>query len=560
AGVINLKLDEAGIRNTWLRKPGGIAEFYGTRAAGLGLGGSALAQTISNTTIASIDATARVRTGAAGVLLVKADEEVNTIEIAEAAGKSGLVGVSGTVSRLVHQSVTRAEVVSGAILTGGAVDVTAHSDANHTSILGGVQVARSVGAGVTVGVTEIGRVVEAVIGRRQSVFQRESVDGALDSIAINGHGFATGDEVVYRNASGSDAALGGLTSDQHYFVIAVDGDHFTLAATAADAVAGLAIGLDPDSSSSYHMIERAGAVGSGSTINVASIALNASATGAILSVSVAGAVASNSPVPTNGNLSATQTAQLAVAKNAFALAGDVAVNTEFDVARAYINDPGTISVAPQGALSLTAENTTNIRSVAGAASGAQASFGVAVGLAGSSSNNLIKMMTGASIDEAVIDRAGIVTLSATRRGEALAIAASLSAGSGVATGAITGSSALNNVDTWTRADVLGAHVTASQLDITATDTSKVIAGAGGLAGGKSGLNPLQGLIPSPKAAGLALGVSVGTNSIHSEIGASVRSQSTVSLTGHLMAEAIAAGTAEAYTFGGSVMLGALSAS
>jgi 6-phosphogluconolactonase (cycloisomerase 2 family) len=71
-------------------------------------------------------------------------------------------------------------------------------------------------------------------------FNSSAVSG--NEITAANHGFVTGQQIVY---TAGNQAIGGLASGQTYYVIAVDANHFELATSAANAAAGVAIGLDP---------------------------------------------------------------------------------------------------------------------------------------------------------------------------------------------------------------------------------------------------------------------------------------------------------------------------
>jgi len=71
-------------------------------------------------------------------------------------------------------------------------------------------------------------------------FASESVDPGTDVLTIPGHGHKTGSKVKYTVASG---AIGGLTSGQSYFVIALNSNTLRLALSATNALAGRAIDL-----------------------------------------------------------------------------------------------------------------------------------------------------------------------------------------------------------------------------------------------------------------------------------------------------------------------------
>ena len=64
---------------------------------------------------------------------------------------------------------------------------------------------------------------------------------AAETITITGHGYSTGNPVIYSNGSGT--TLAGLTHDTTYYVIKVDANTIKLATTASNAVGGTAINL-----------------------------------------------------------------------------------------------------------------------------------------------------------------------------------------------------------------------------------------------------------------------------------------------------------------------------
>lgn len=74
---------------------------------------------------------------------------------------------------------------------------------------------------------------ESEVTRLQAELQAQRL-AASTSIHIAGHGFATGDAVVYHNL-GTGLALGGLVEGQTYYLVRVDADNLSLAKTRADA-------------------------------------------------------------------------------------------------------------------------------------------------------------------------------------------------------------------------------------------------------------------------------------------------------------------------------------
>lgn len=68
------------------------------------------------------------------------------------------------------------------------------------------------------------------------------INTTAETIAIPGHGFQTGDAVLYTKTADS-TAVGGLTTATTYYVIRVSGDSIKLATSASNATAGTAINL-----------------------------------------------------------------------------------------------------------------------------------------------------------------------------------------------------------------------------------------------------------------------------------------------------------------------------
>ncbi|WJZ48558.1 ALK tyrosine kinase receptor [Actinomycetia phage DSL-LC01] len=70
---------------------------------------------------------------------------------------------------------------------------------------------------------------------------RFTVDLTQSTVKIPSHGFITGTEVTY--SDGGETSIGGLTDGTHYYVITVNRDYLKLAATSADAEAGVSLAL-----------------------------------------------------------------------------------------------------------------------------------------------------------------------------------------------------------------------------------------------------------------------------------------------------------------------------
>ena len=70
---------------------------------------------------------------------------------------------------------------------------------------------------------------------------RTSVDLTQNIIKVVSHGFNTGTEITYSN--GGDTSIGGLTNNEHYYVIVVNKDWIRLAASEIDANSGVPLTL-----------------------------------------------------------------------------------------------------------------------------------------------------------------------------------------------------------------------------------------------------------------------------------------------------------------------------
>ncbi|CAN5310678.1 hypothetical protein BH11PLA2_BH11PLA2_26940 [soil metagenome] len=167
AGNVKLELDPARAKDIvreFKKNGSSPISLISNQAGRVGLGGSALYQSIDTTTTAHIDSGAKVRTGSAGGLTVDAKEQGVSLSIVQAGGASGTFGVSGSVSVLEHTSQTTATLANGVKITGGPIAVTASSDLNYYNLAGATQVAGVVGVGASGAVTRVNRETNALIG------------------------------------------------------------------------------------------------------------------------------------------------------------------------------------------------------------------------------------------------------------------------------------------------------------------------------------------------------------------------------------------------------------
>lgn len=78
------------------------------------------------------------------------------------------------------------------------------------------------------------------------------VDTSTDEITVTGHGWSTGDEVIYYDNGGT--ALGGVTDGGTYYIIVVDANTVKLATSAANATAGTDVDITSKPSSENHIL------------------------------------------------------------------------------------------------------------------------------------------------------------------------------------------------------------------------------------------------------------------------------------------------------------------
>ncbi|MCA9392860.1 MAG: leukotoxin LktA family filamentous adhesin [Candidatus Omnitrophica bacterium] len=155
-----------------------LSGVFGLKGIGVGggkagVGGAYLQNEYRSVVEAVIDNSAQVY---ADKLKVRADSEARTIAIAEAGGKAGQYGVSGTFSYLDVDNDVLALIDDGAAITTGAgawneagddsenVIVEARDEAQLYNVSGGITKGGAVGVGFTISLSDIDRNTQAVIG------------------------------------------------------------------------------------------------------------------------------------------------------------------------------------------------------------------------------------------------------------------------------------------------------------------------------------------------------------------------------------------------------------
>ncbi|UCD79969.1 MAG: LEPR-XLL domain-containing protein, partial [Desulfobacterales bacterium] len=260
-----------------------------------GVGAGADVGVITKDTQAFIGPAAIVQANNDVTVLAVSTEDI--LSISASASGGGWGAIAGSASVYTMDNTTRAFIAGGATITDGAtvsagdsVLVSAFNDTEIDLIAGNISGAGTLAIGASAGVTVIDKLTESFIGQNTRVTAEGSGDGvtantgqfnvgtdtdsgsedfldvspaAFDRSAVNddentiqlnsGHGFTTGQAVVYW--SGEGESIGGLVDGETYYAI-VDGNKVGLAETRENAQLGLAINLDPSvGSDTGHTLE-----------------------------------------------------------------------------------------------------------------------------------------------------------------------------------------------------------------------------------------------------------------------------------------------------------------
>ena len=429
------------------------------------LGASVAVFTYSN------DVRANVSTGVslyADSLEVNAKTQVLSVDVVASGGKSKEKGFNGAFCWTEVNNNTIAQIDGGSTLIIGSnlIDgtdksllVNAQDKMGIFSIIGGVAVSNSIGAGVSAGVNKVKRNTSAAIGKADNqppdANTNITVSGNTAVTANNDGGiwaFSLAAAVVTQEPAptSSPPAPSAPTSDP-------TSDQFD---------AGDQIKLvKPDDTSSEVPMEKVSTESTSTTTQTQTAQSNTT----------------------------DSTGKGQQGKSGFAFAGDVAVNLIEDNVKAYINTAGKINTKQ---LSVTAVNDTDVISASGAAAFVTSSAqGTSAGIAGSFSYNKLTGVTEAFITgkNSVLNQTLSLTttgltLDAQRSGLLIAVTAGGSSAASKDGYAIAGSVSINSISNTTTSYITGIIGTTTAASVSATDKSSmwVVAGAAAL-GGKAGI-------------------------------------------------------------------------
>ncbi|MCA9171041.1 MAG: hypothetical protein KDB23_25380, partial [Planctomycetales bacterium] len=418
---------------------------------------------------------------------------------------------------------------------GSDVIVTAHSDAHiNTVTIAGALTTAIGGGGGGIGVNfagagsgsgnSINNTVEALVVGSRVISEHGQVDLlATDNSQINADAGAVAVSlaIAQNNSTSVNATLG--------------------ASVAVNDVSNIVRAAITSSESGTSSLVTAGGVGPNSGVLV-----SASSNSKIDALTLGGAVAAGQG--TSGGAS-------------FAIAGAGSYNTINKFVEATIdNDAGTTVTASEGAINVSALDTSRINADAGGvaiAVGASSSGGTGVGgtIGFSTAINEINNHVLAHIDNTSVTAASGVTISAreTAKIDALTLGGAVGVGAGGAAGvgvAGAGAGSGNTVHNEVKAFVVNGSVETTSGDFTAAaqDNSSIIANGGGL-------GIAVGAGTSGAGVGASLGVAFSENNVSNEVQAFAENAS-ITAAGNVSLSAAEGATIKALSLGGAVAVGA----
>ncbi len=356
----------------------------------------------------------------------------SVLNLVRPATKSQGSSVGGTYGGITYNNATRAYIDDGAVVTAGQdVDVTANSSNFTINVIESGGQAHDFGVSGAVGVNSFNNRALAYIEDEATVTVGNdlTVDAAHDVFGLN----ITG---TVQNADNVGFGASVTVNEQDNQTLAFIGDRNT---------ANLGVG---------------GTVTAGNSIMV-----DATSTGKLFGISIAGTLASGSSTTTPGvptddpddpldgeslaNLFGEDPAQTTQQRSGIGISGDVSINDINDTTHAYISDG--VMVTADGAVTVNAENNAFMLSVAGAAALelSRASSGVAI--AGSFTLNDIDRDVQAFTQDAVLT-VGSLAIAADNDDTLLSVTAG-AAGTRRGAAAVVGSANVNLLDTTVRAGI-----------------------------------------------------------------------------------------------------------
>ncbi len=530
-----------------------ITGLGGTNESGkYGIGGAGIVNDFNSHTEATIRRGAMVRTGADKKLDVNADEDLFYGSFALQSSKSGGLGIAGSFNYLSQDSTTIAHVQDGVTISTGSLNVTANSDQQEVLITGGLQRGKSVGAGVSISIADVGRDVRAIVG--------DDPDNPNDLHATKSTSITAKGMHVQADSSGylTTASVAGASVSNTKADAAASAASPSTGGNASGVAAGVVakrsgLGIAGEASwntvqqSTHAIVDTSGSI----TLSGNRLEVLANDTTNIYAISGAAALAKadNRAIALSGAFSRNDidTSTQAILRNAtvtgvgrtdvqavrsgelFALSISAAAGLATAAMRKDRNLGGAIAgsfswntidsdtnalidnapITGTSDVNVKAENDVNLRAIGGGAGLTNSGFGVGAGVGiNEVDSDTTARVIGAS---SVIHAGGDVTVAATSETSISAVGFSIGAG----TFGLAGTVGINSIEGSTLATVEDASIHASQnIAVTTLRTDAILSGAGALAIGFSLGDPTSNSGTYAAAAGAAVAINAigGTKS------------------------------------------------
>jgi hypothetical protein len=396
-----------------------------------GVGGAIFISLLDNTTTALVESDVALYSGSSGSFNMKAEEAIMNFNFSQAGAKAGQYAIAGTLAYVEQDSRTRAQLASGAIVTGGTdlnetdvagSPVTIYAGSLETGInwAGSIAKGENLGFGITVAINDIDRDTSAIIG-------------SLDPVIGTPPGTTTD-----INASGALKVNARVTGNLWAFSVA-----------ASERADGAPDGNEKDTATD-----------------------------------TAGATSATDSKGAGSNDKGNQ------GQYGLGISGDVSLNRINDNTRAVINDAGIFQAER---IAVSASNDTEVLAVAGAVF--FSSEAKSIGLAGSWSEITLTGATEAWINAATLLQVNGLSITANRTGDIFSITAGGSGAPAKGSITVAGSVSINRIANTTRASLDAVSgVVNGDVALTANDHSDLSAIAGAVSfGGKAGLGAAVGI-------------------------------------------------------------------
>ena len=529
---------------------------FGTDAKNTAVGGAWSFTDIFDDTEASIGANSNINAGLDGNVTVTATSKLNHLSFAASGGKSEKTGIAGSFAHNRQITNTRAFIEQGSQVTGGKISVVSNSDANNFAFAGSAIRSSNYGFGASIATNKINRTNLAYIGSPDELLYESAfvAPGGLSVKATSEGGFYANalSGVVPSKGSASNVAPSTTPTPSipipANFVSKGKTGKFGLSVSADVAINNVKDDTQAYINDGGTFMAKDVSVSAKSKAPLIAVAGSAAINGKEDSVGLAGtythniltgsakAWIENSTIQTtSGGLSIIAerekggslwsiNASAASAGNV-EVAGNVSLNKTNWITESALLLADVHSAA--GA-TLSAQDNSKVWSFAGAVD-----FSGKLGFSSSFSKNDLTTTTNALVEGSQLELERDLSLSAVNQAKITSVAGGFSNGKKLA---VAGTIALNEVNSTVSARVAGgSDVTATTVNITATDDSDILAVSGaatvakgsGFVGGFAGNNVQQ--------------------SVHAEI-----NQSTTDTTGSSSVKAESKGRIQSFTAGVSI--------